>query len=153
MPIAVASLAEEHEPAHWRVEFMAGIGYLRSNRRLLHSTFSLGLCLLVVGFSESAVYAVIDAFGKPPAFVGPILTLQGTGAVVGGLVASNVVRRVGEPLTIVAGLALMAVGLVVVAAAVELWQMLAGVAVLGAGPAAAPGRLHHAAAEGDARRA
>lgn len=123
----------EHVPAHWRVEFMAGISHLRVHRRLLHSTFSLGLCLLVVGFSESAIYAVIDAFGKPPEFVGPVLALQGLGAVAGGLVAGRVVRRLGEPLSIVVGLSVMAVGLLGVAGAVALWQLLAVVALLGAG--------------------
>jgi MFS family permease len=131
--LTVVSVPDDHEPAHWRVEFTAGLSYLRTNRRLLHSTVCLGLCLLVVGFSESAVYALIDAFDKPPSFVGPILTLQGIGAVAGGLAASRAVRRFGEPVTIVIGLGLMACGLSVVAAAVELWQMLAGVSVLGAG--------------------
>ncbi len=131
--LSVASVPDDHEPAHWRVEFLAGMSHLRQSRRLLHSTFSLGLCLLVVGFSESAVYAVIDAFGRPASFVGVILTLQGVGALGGGLVASRVVRRLGEPLTIVAGLGLLAAGLAGVAASVELWQVLAVTCVLGAG--------------------
>jgi len=131
--LRVASIPDDHEPAHWRVEFLAGMSHLRRSRRLLHSTFSLGLCLLVVGFSESAVYAVIDAFGKPASFVGLVLTLQGIGALAGGLVASRVVRRLGEPLTIVAGLALLAVGLAGVAAAAQLWQVLTAISVGGAG--------------------
>ena len=128
-----APAPEEHEPAHWRVEFLAGLSYLRSNRALLHSTFSLGLCLLVVGFSESAVFAVTDAFDKPATFVGPLLTLQGVGAVLGGLVASRIVRRLGEPHAIVAGLLLLALGLGGIAVAVELWQLFVVIAVMGAG--------------------
>jgi MFS family permease len=131
--ITVEQVHDDHVPSHWRVEFVAGISYLRTNPRLLHSTLSLGLCLLVVGFSESAVYAVLDAFGKPAEFVGPVLALQGVGAVGGGLVAGRVVRRLGEPLAIVAGLSVMAVGLLGVAAAVAVWQLLAVVAVVGAG--------------------
>ncbi len=129
----VALVPDEHEPAHWRVEFMAGISHLRANRRLLHSTFSLGLCLLVVGFSESAIYAVIDAFGRPPEFVGPILTLQGLGAIAGGLLAGRVVRRLGEPAAIVVGLVALAAGLLGIALSVALWQLLVVVAVGGAG--------------------
>lgn len=131
--ISVTQVADDHVPAHWRVEFLAGITHLRRSRRLLHSTLSLSLCLLVVGFSESAVYAVIDAFGKPPEFVGPVLALQGTGAVAGGLVASRVVRRLGEPMSIVVGLSVMAAGLLGVASAVALWQLLVVVAVVGSG--------------------
>ena len=133
LAIRVVSIPEDHDPAPWRVEFMAGLAHLRVSRRLLHSTFSLGLCLLVVGFSESAIYAVIDAFDRPPEFVGVMLTVQGVGAVAGGLVAGRVVRALGEPRTIVAGLSLMAVGLLGVAGAVALWQVLVVVGVLGAG--------------------
>jgi MFS family permease len=76
---------------------------------------------------------VLDAFGKPAHFVGVVLTLQGVGALAGGLVAARVVRRLGEPMTIVAGLVLLAAGLGGVGAAVELWQVLAVTCVLGAG--------------------
>lgn len=131
--LSVVSVPDDHEPAHWRVEFLAGMSHLRGSRRLLHSTLSLGLCLLVVGFSESAIYAVLDAFGKPAHFVGVVLTLQGVGALAGGLAAARVLRRLGEPMTIVAGLALLALGLGGVAASVQLWQLLAVTCILGAG--------------------
>jgi MFS family permease len=118
---------------HWRRELGAGAAFVRRTPVLLHSTVSLGLCLLVLGFSESAIYAVADAFGKPPTFVGPISCVQGAGAVVGGLLASRLVRRLLEPGTLVAGLLLLAIGLGGVAVAPEVWQLFVVVAVLGAG--------------------
>jgi MFS family permease len=117
----------------WRQELGAGAAFVRRTPVLLHSTVSLGLCLLVLGFSESAVYAVADAFGKPPTFVGPISSVQGAGAVLGGLVVSRLVRRLREPGTLVAGLLLLAAGLAGVAVAGQVWQLLLVVAVLGSG--------------------
>jgi MFS family permease len=122
--------AEPAEHHFWR-EVGAGLAHIRGLPVLLHTTIALGLCLLVLGFSESAVYAIMDAFHKPVEFVGPTLTVQGVGAVVGGLISTRVIRRLGEPRTIVVGLVAMAASFAVVAVATQLWLMLAGVAALG----------------------
>ncbi len=122
-----------HQPQHWSAEVVEGGTFIRRTPLLLHPTVALGLALLVIGFSESAVYAVVDAFGHPVAFVGPLLTVQGMGAVTSGLLASRVVRRVGEPTTVVVGLAVTSVGLAGVVAAMSTWQLLVAVCVLGAG--------------------
>ena len=47
---------------------------------------ALAIALLVVGFMESAVFAMVDAFGKPASYVGVIVSVQGVGAIAGGLV-------------------------------------------------------------------
>ncbi|MGZ4442573.1 MAG: MFS transporter [Nocardioidaceae bacterium] len=135
--VAVASLRvvevrEEHEPMHWRAEVVAGAVHIRRTPVLLHSTLAVGICLLVLGFSESAVYAVVDAFHKPVEFVGPVLTVQGVGAIASGVLASRVIRRLGEPGAMVAGLLVLVVGLAGIAAAQQIWQLLIAVAVLGA---------------------
>ncbi len=122
-----------HVPQHWRVEVVEGATFIRRTPLLLHPTVALALALLVIGFAESAVYAVVDAFDRPVTFVGPLLTVQGLGAVTMGLLSSRVVRRIGEPTTIVVGLVVTTVGLVGVVAAAEVWQLLVAVAVLGAG--------------------
>ena len=131
--IVVLESRHEHEPVHWLKGMSAGMAHIRRTPVLLHGTLSLGICLLVVGFSESAIYAVVDAFGKPVEFVGPVVSVQGVGAVVGGLLCSRVIRRIGEPASIVAGLSLLVLGLLGVAGAVRIWQLLAATAVLGAG--------------------
>ncbi|HEX5771182.1 MAG TPA: MFS transporter [Nocardioidaceae bacterium] len=136
--IAIASLRvvekhEEHEPMHWRAEVVAGVTHVRRNPLLLHSTFSLSICLLVLGFAESAIYAVVDAFDKPVEFVGPILTIQGVGALVSGLLSSRVIRRTGEPRALALGLGLLAAGVGGVAAGTQVWHLMVAVAVLGAG--------------------
>jgi MFS family permease len=136
--VAIASLRvvehrEEHEPMHWRAEVGAGVTHIRRTPVLLHSTLSLSICLLVVGFSESAIYAVVEAFDKPVEFVGPMLTVQGIGALAAGLLSSRVVRRLGEPRTIMIGLALLSAGVAGVAGAVAVWQLLLAMIVLGMG--------------------
>ena len=89
--IKVTEHQEEHVPMHWRAEVSAGATYIRRTPLLLHTTLALGICLLVLGFTESAVYAVVGAFGKAPTFVGPVVTVQGVGAIISGLLSSRVV--------------------------------------------------------------
>jgi MFS family permease len=133
LALSIVEAPHPHERSHWRAEVVAGARHLRRTPLLLHPTIALGLCLLVLGFSESAVYAVVDAFGKPVEFVGPILTVQGVGAITSGLLASRVIRALGEARTIILGLGVLALGLAGVAAAVAVWQVLLATAVLGAG--------------------
>jgi len=131
--IAVTETRHEHEPVHWLKGVWAGMAHIRRTPVLLHGTLSIGICLLVVGFSESAIYAVVDAFDKPVEFVGPVVSVQGVGAIVGGLLCSRVIRRIGEPAAIVVGLALMVLGLLGVAGSAMIWELLVATAVLGAG--------------------
>jgi MFS family permease len=131
--LRVVEHREEHEPLHWRAEVGAGVNHLRRTPVLLHSTLSLSICLLVVGFAESAIFAVVDAFGKPVEFVGPMLTVQGVGALASGLLSSRVIRRLGEARSIVLGLGVLSMGVAGIAAATQIWQLLVAVAVLGAG--------------------
>lgn len=131
--VPVAAPDGAGEPQHWRAEVVAGVRHIQRTPTLLHATFSLAICLLVLGFSESAVYAVLDAFDKPVEFVGPVLTVQGVGAVVSGLLSSRLVKAVGEPRAIIAGMALLGLGLLGVVASTQVWELLAATAVLGAG--------------------
>jgi MFS family permease len=116
---------------HWRSEVMAGLGYLRTVPVLLHTTVALSLCLLVIGFTESSVYAILDAFDKPVEFVGPLATIQGVGAIAGGVLSSRIIRRAGEARAVVVGLLVMAVGLAGISFAPWLWLVLAWVGVFG----------------------
>ena len=62
-----------------------------------------------------------------------MLTVQGVGAVLVGLVASRVVKRYGEPGTVVLGLVVVSLGLAAVTLVDQVWQLLVAVAVLGGG--------------------
>ena len=131
--IKVEEERPERVPMHWAVSVAEGARHIRRTPLLLHPTIALALCLLVLGFSESAVYAVVEAFDKPVEFVGPVLTVQGVGAIAAGLLASRVIKRLGEPRTLVVGLVVLAAGLAVIALAQQVWELLVGTVVLGAG--------------------
>ena len=113
--LTVAEEAPVVEKSHLWAQMTAGFRHLAGERVLKHVLIGFGLCMLVMGFTESAVYALLDAFGKPATYVSVIVSVQGVGAVAGGLASSAVVKRVGEVASCVVGLALVAVGISVMA--------------------------------------
>ena len=68
-------------------------------------------CLLVVGFSETLFFAVVE-FGlhRPPSFLGVLESLQGVGAILGGVTAGRALRRYGDVRLVGLGMGLFAVG-------------------------------------------
>ena len=72
-----------------------------------------GITLLVLGFIESSIYALLDAFDRPATFVSVIVSVQGVGAIAGGLSSGAVVKRIGEVATCVVGLVVLVVGIVI----------------------------------------
>ncbi len=86
----------EAEDAHFWAQMTAGLRILAGDRVLKHLLIGFALCILVLGFTESAIYALLDAFDRPATFVSVIVSVQGVGAVIGGLSSSWVIRRIGE---------------------------------------------------------
>ena len=127
----------EEKPArpelHWWREVSAGFRHLFAERVLLHVSLAIGGALLVIGFSESLIFAVAEeGLHRPPAFVGVIVSVQGGGAVLGGLAAAVLVRRIGEVRSIVLGLLAFAAGLTLMVLP-TLPPVLLGAAVAGTG--------------------
>lgn len=131
--LVVVESRQVAERMHWRSEMAAGVRHIGSTPVLLHSTAALAIAGLVLGFAESTFYAVLDAFDQPVEFVGPLVAIQGAGAIVGGLLSTRLVRRFGEPRTIVVSISCIGFGMSGIAAAQELWQVLIATAVVGAG--------------------
>jgi MFS family permease len=73
-------------------------------------TIGTAVATLVIGFSESANYAVVDGLRRVPEFLGVLQTTQGVGAIIGGLTATAVMRRFGEIRVAAAGVAAFALG-------------------------------------------
>ena len=119
------------EPGRFREEVMAGLRFLVHDRVLRNVLIGFGASILVIGFFEASIYALLDAFDRAPTFAGVFVTVQGVGAVAGGLTASRVVRRLGEVGAAVAGLTTMAVATAVEAAAPTMAVVLAGAVLLG----------------------
>ncbi len=91
---------KEPKPApreqHFLAEASMGIQHVRRTVALRRIIGATGVTMLVVGFSETLGFAVVAALGHAPSFLGVILTIQGIGAIAGGVTASRLVRRFGD---------------------------------------------------------
>ncbi|QNE20901.1 MFS transporter [Kribbella qitaiheensis] len=121
----------DRSEGNWLTEMGGGIRHLWSDRILRHTLVGLGLILLVLGFSEASIYAIIDVFDKPVEFVSVIVTVQGVGALAGGLTATWWVRRIGEVGAFAVGTLVLAVSLAIIAATESLPVLLIDVPLLG----------------------
>jgi MFS family permease len=115
--VAALLLMRTPEPRFDRVEHtfiseaLAGARHIVDTIPLRQIIFSTGAALFVVGFSETIIFAVIDqGLHKEPSFLGVLSTLQGVGAIVGGLTAARGLRSFGDVRVAGIGMAAFAVG-------------------------------------------
>ncbi|HEY6069126.1 MAG TPA: MFS transporter [Gaiellaceae bacterium] len=123
----------EREEHHFVEELLAGVRHIRATIPLRQIVVATGVCLLVVGFSETVIFAVLDqGLHRSASFFGVLSSLQGAGAIAGGLTAARTLRRLGDVKLVGLGMALFALGeLSFVSSSLPL--VLAGTAVAGAG--------------------
>ncbi|MEU7589459.1 MFS transporter [Micromonospora sp. NPDC049230] len=90
----------------WPAELGAGLRHLAGEAALRRALLGYGLGSLVMGFSESLIFAYVDqGLHRDAAFVGVLVTVQGVGGLLGGLCSPTLVRRLGEVGTLAAGVA------------------------------------------------
>ena len=118
---------------HFVAELLAGVRHVFATLPLRQIVLATGVCLLVVGFSETLIFAVLDqGLHRPASFFGVLSSLQGVGAIAGGVTAARVMRRIGDVKLVGLGMGLFAVGeLSFVSHSLPL--VLAGIACAGAG--------------------
>jgi MFS family permease len=123
----------EREERHFVSEVLAGARHIVHTLPLRQIVVSAAVCLLVVGFSETVIFAVLDeGLHRPTSFFGVLSSLQGVGAIAGGLTAARMLRRLGDVKLVALGMALFAVGeLTFISTSLPL--VLVGIAVAGAG--------------------
>ena len=93
----VPDIARNREPLEFLDSFTAGVRHLwrTPDLRLLCGCVIAAICF--VGVLEGAVFfALLDAIGKPPEWVGILSTIQGIGSIAGGIVAAWLIARLGE---------------------------------------------------------
>lgn len=129
--IPVREERPEPDPSPLRTQLMVGLRHLVADRLLKHLLIGFGLTLLVLGFTEAAIYALLDGFDRPATYAGVLVSVQGAGAVLGGLVVSRLVKTYGEIAVAILGLAAMALGSAGIAAAPTLPVVLAFTTMLG----------------------
>lgn len=113
-------------------ELMAGVRHIWATPELRRIVTIVCVVMTMVGLTEVAFFEVVDrGLHRPPAFIGVLATIQGIGAIAGGLTAGATMRRVGEAGVAAAGLGAFAVGFSLVAVAalptVALGAIVAGV--------------------------
>jgi Na+/melibiose symporter-like transporter len=114
--LALASLTMREQPpepraSRLRAELVAGARHIWQTLALRQIVAASALALLVIGFTETAIFAVVDdGLGRDPSFFGVLAAIQGAGAVAGGLVASRLLRALGDARLIATGLLVLAVG-------------------------------------------
>lgn len=123
-------VAPEH---HILVQVAAGVRHIARTAGLRRIVLVTGLALLVVGFIETAIFAVLQhGLHRPPSFLGVLSVAQGVGAIAGGVTASAALRRFGDGRTLGVGVLLFAAGDALFLIP-SLLPVLAGFAVAGAG--------------------
>ncbi|MFE9205704.1 MFS transporter [Micromonospora sp. NPDC007230] len=110
---AVVGLLRVTEPPpsgadlRWPAELGAGLRHLAGEPALRRALLGYGLGSLVMGFTESLIFAYVDqGLRREVAFVGVLVTVQGVGGLVGALLSAAVVRRTGEVGALAAGVTL-----------------------------------------------
>ena len=75
---------------------VAGARHVRAIAPLRQMVAACALCMLVIGFSETLLFELPHALGKPDSFVGVLMAVQGVGAIAGALTATRAIARHGE---------------------------------------------------------
>lgn len=99
-------------PEPWTRQLAEGLGHLRRHTALRHLVACAGATLLLTGINGAVAYAVVDAgLHRPPEFNGVLATVQGVGALAGGLAAGTLLRRLGDRRLTAVAVAALAAGL------------------------------------------
>ena len=111
-----SSLLRFVEPAVRRARAVPARGLRRGRAHRAHARAARAddrrcAVMLVAGFSETIIFALTaDGLHRPPSFIGVIATFQGIGAIVGGLTAPMLMRRLGDLRLAGLGVVLFGVG-------------------------------------------
>jgi MFS family permease len=113
--LTLFALRFEEPPAaprehHFLHELSAGVTHIARTRVLRELTIGLAAALLVIGFSETLIFAVNQSsLHRPASFIGVLSAFQGIGSIAGGVSAAFLLRRIGD--VRVAGLGVLVFGL------------------------------------------
>jgi MFS family permease len=106
--VRVAERTPEPARHRWRAELAAGARHLARTVVLRQVVVAAAVTVVVFGFSETLVFAVVErGLQRPPSFLGVLLTVQGVAGLAGGLSAAPLIRRTGEGPLAGAGIAMV----------------------------------------------
>jgi MFS family permease len=137
--VVAIALMRTPEPRFERLEHhvvqeaVAGARHIFNTTALRQLVLATGAALLVVGFSETIIFAVLArGLHRPPSFFGVLSSLQGVGAIAGGVTAPKLVRRFADVWAAGCGMVLFALGDLTFVSS-SLLLILCGAVVAGAG--------------------
>lgn len=96
--------------AGWFTDLRTGLRHVLGDGVLRTILVGSGVVLAFNGLRSPAMFAVVDALGRPPAFLGVLGSMQGVGSVLGGLVSIRLLRPGRERGFATAGIVIAAVG-------------------------------------------
>lgn len=133
--IRVAEPKFERQEQHFVAELLAGARHMFGTPALRQIIGTSAVAFLVVGFSETTIFAVLQyGLHRPASFFGVLGSAQGAGAIAGGVFAGALLRRIGDVKLVGLGMAFFAFGdLTFVSSSLPL--IVVGVAAAGAGVA------------------
>jgi MFS family permease len=116
--IAVVALSlirvEESAPeprGRLREDLAAGFRHVRRTPLLLQLMVTSGIAFSVLGFYDTIIFAVVDnGLHRPATLVGVLLSVQGAGSVLGGIVSAPILRRAGPGQLVGLGMVAVAAG-------------------------------------------
>jgi MFS family permease len=115
--IVAIAMMRTTEPRFERVEhrfiteLLAGARHIAHTVPLRQIVLATGVALLVIGFAETLIFAVIDeGLHRPTSFLGVLSAVQGAGSILGGVTAGRALRRLGDAWLVGLGLLVFAVG-------------------------------------------
>jgi MFS family permease len=84
-------------PQRFLPEIAAGFHHVARTPILRRMAISLAVALSVVGFIETAIFAITsNELHRSPSFIGVLMATQGVGALIGGPLSAPAMRRIGE---------------------------------------------------------
>ncbi len=87
----------ERVPQRFTQEILGGFRHVNHTPILRRLVIALAITLMVVGFAETAIFAVVaQELHRSASFIGVIMAAQGVGALIGGPSSAPIMRRVGE---------------------------------------------------------
>ncbi len=109
--LRVAEPAPTRQAEHWIAETSAGFRHIWETVPLRRVMLALVPVVAVFGFLETAFFGVVtDGLHRPAAFVGVMISIQGLGAIAGGLSAAPIMRRLLETRLAAFGIVAIALG-------------------------------------------
>ncbi len=112
-------------------QFTAGFRFIAAEPALRAITIALALAMLAFGFTESAGFSVVTVgLHHKATFLGVLTSVQGAGAIAGGLTSAPLLRRVSEGMMTAMGLASAAIAVLLLTAP-DLVVVLAGMLLAG----------------------